>query len=327
MKTFPLFRRVLLSRSLLSVVVFAGCAVAGFGSTVLYQTHFEQSEGYDPMYTLAGQRGWDKEGSGGNGLTEAWVDYGQQAYIGFLAPTNSEEFTSLFRPIDFQPVPASRGIVKFSTLMQIAPSTNGHDDDFRWSVYNNANPSKRLFSLDFEGTAEPSGLISAILEDGSLTNRNLLFSYDGFYELAIWIDFGRNLWAATLNDIYVINSQPITLSNAEMSLGDIDAVWSIRTPGSAGDNYMIFDDYTVTSEDVIAIPAGLEALGLDPQSGAFKFTVLGEEGVNYSIEVTSDFEHWFSLGTFDAPSGGQFVFEDTTSSGFAHGFYRVRALN
>ena len=307
-------------RSLATVVL---CSVGSLfaQSTVLFETDFEPSEGYDPQKDLAGQRGWVLQGSGGNGLLQdIFPGFGQQAYIGFQPPTDTNTFTSVWRPVDFDPIPANQPLVRAAVTLQLFPSTAGTQDDFRWSVYNNAG--NRLFSIDFETSTRN---ISYILQDGNFAATGFSFDFEGNYDLVIWMDFKRNLWTAFLNDIVLVNSQPLASDNSPLTFGDLDAVWYIRgAPSEAGDNYMAFDNYRISAEAVSSIPGGLEVQGINT-NGFFTFTAFGEKGLKYSIDVTTDFVEWFSLGEF-VNSDGSFVFEDTTSKGFSRGFYRLREV-
>ncbi|MEK7684470.1 MAG: hypothetical protein AAB466_03505 [Verrucomicrobiota bacterium] len=288
------------------------------GASVIYSTGFEASEGFNAQFELAGQNGWAGEGSGGNGLAESFPGHGQQAFIGFFPPTDTNEFTSVWRPVNAAPVPAGLSVVKFSVLMQIVDSTNARADDFRWSVY--STNGHRFFTVDF---ADSSKDISYLLDDGKgFAATNFKFDNNGVYDLVIWMNLARNLWTASLNEVIIANSKPITTTGASLNLGDVDAVWFIRDPKSPGNNYMLFDDYKITAEPFISIPPVLEALQY-PSSGNFLFRIYGEEGLNYVIEVTDDLKGWVSLGTFGAPAGGSFDFEDTTAPGFSRGFYRV----
>ena len=302
-----------------ALAVVLGTLLPARGQTTLFYTQFEQSEGYDPEFTLSGQQGWEHFGTGGNGLVEEFIEgFGQQAYIGFFPPTLAgDEFTSVWRPVNYNPMPAEANIVRFSVLLDFEPSTTGGQDDFRWSVYNALGV--RLFSIDFETSTTR---ISSVLEDGEFRDTEWTFTFDGLYDLIIWMDLARNQWTATLNDVVVINSQPITMFGSELSFGDADAVWFIRDPNAPGDNYMIFDEYMVVAEAYNEIPPTLEPVGMS-EEGFFQFYIHGQGGLDYSVEVTSDLENWFSLGNFLAPEGGTFLFEDTTSSEFPYGFYRV----
>ena len=290
-------------------------------STTLFETQFESAEGYDPNFDLAGQRGWVMDGSGGNGLLEDFFEgFGQQAYIGFQPPSTGS-VTAVWRPVNFNPVPAGNPIVHFSVMMQVVQSSTGGDDDFRWAVYNtNGN---RLFGINFEtGTQE----IWFQNEDLEFRSTGWSFDFDGTYDLHIWMDFARNSWTAMLNDIVLANAQPITVTNSTpRNLGDVDAVWFINNPVGAGNNYMVFDNYRVTAENLKANPAILEPIGLTPEK-YYRFLIHGQPDVTYSVDVTDDLNFPFeSLGEFSDPDG-TFIFEDTTAPDYRRGFYRVREL-
>lgn len=287
-------------------------------TSVLYQTSFERAEGYDPAKDLAGQLGWVMQGTGGNGLIDGlFPGFGQQGYIGFMGPTDTNAFTSVWHPVDFDPVPANYPLVKFSVKMQINPSTRGADDDFRWSIYNKSGD--RLFSIDFETSTLT---ISYVLQDGNFVP-TAVFAFGEIYDLDVWMDFRRNSWSAYLNDTLIANSQPITQMSSALNFGDADAVWFLRGTTGAGDNYMAFDDYRITAEVLPSIPGFLEVIGMT--NGLFNFTAYGQTGLKYSVDVTTDFVQWFSLGEFDN-TDGVFEFEDTTSNGYPRGFYRLRQI-
>jgi hypothetical protein len=309
-----------MARLALPVTIWAAASTAG--AAVLYQTGFETNEGFDPQFTLAGQNQWTAEGTGGNGLlNEAFPDMGQQAYIGFFPPTDTNEFTSVWRPIDYDPVPAGTRLVKFSTLIQFVPSESGGQDDFRWSVYN--TDADRLFSVDFETSTTR---ISYVLQDGVFADTGWTFDFEGVYQLDVWMDFTEGVWTAFLNDTLIVHAQPLTQNGSALTFGDADAVWAVRDIGSPGDNYMLFDNYTITAEDGPSIPVFVESAGIS-DAGFPQFTIYGQPSSTYSVEVTSDFQQWYSLGEdFKAPDSGQFLFEDTTAAGHDYGFYRIRAV-
>jgi hypothetical protein len=304
------------------ILVGAFCSViaAVAQSTVLYQTGFERNEGYDPQFTLAQQQGWIGEGTGGNGLlADVFPEMGQQAYIGFHPPTDTNDYTSVWKPLNISPLPEGQKIVRFSVTLQIVQSTAGGDDDFRWSVYSAA--STRLLSLDFETR---SGEISFIPQDGQFYSTGYTFDFAGTYDLILWLNYERNLWTALLNDRVIVNSEPIAQMASDLTLGDVDAVWIIRNPAGVGNNYMLFDDYRISAEAVTSIPGVLEPIGVNG-AGHFTFNVHAEKGRSYSVDVTTNFSEWFSLGNFPNTTG-TFLFEDTTSKGESKSFYRLRQL-
>lgn len=289
-------------------------------STVLYSTGFEAGEGFNRNFTLAQQQGWVSEGSGGNGLLlEAFPGMGQQAYIGFHPPTNMTDFTSVWKPLPVAPLPAGQKVVRFSVAMQIVRSTAGGDDAFRWSAYSAAG--SRLFSLDFDTKTTNIDFISS---DGKFHSTSYTFDFDGIYDLVIWMNFQNNHWTALLNDRVIVNSETITPTASDLTLGDIDAVWLITNMNGIGNNYMLFDDYRIAAEALASIPGTLEPVNVDAARN-FNFVVHGEKGFKYSIDVTSDFMEWFSLGTYDNPNG-TFEFQDTYAKDYPTGFYRLRQV-
>lgn len=290
-------------------------------STVLYDAEFETSQGYDGTKDLAGQRGWIADGTGGNGLINGqFIGFGQQAYLGFSAPTDTNFLTAIWQPVGFDPGPAGNPLVHFSVKFQVLPSKTGSQDDFRWSIYN--IEGNRLFTLSFQSA---TGEIDYILDDGTQAPSGSSIQFDGFYDVDIWMDFHRNVWTAFLNDVLLVNSEPITQKNAALTFGDADAEWLVRAaqPNGAGDNFMAFDNYRITSEGQAGIPGYVVPKGIT--NGVFNFTAYGEKGARYSVDVTTNFTSWVSLGEYDNPQGA-FDFQDTTAPGVPHSFYRLRPV-
>jgi hypothetical protein len=291
-------------------------------ATVLYETGFEPTEGFQPGVTLMGQGGWLGTDAGGNGLLTGYFDgLGQHAFVGYSAPeAKAAEFVNVWKPLPSTP-PPDRTIVRFSVRMQIVESANGHKDDFRWSLYN--TNGARLFTLDFDTST--LGVSYALDKPTDFTSTGFTFDMLGTYDLAIWMDFGRNLWSARLNDMAVVNSRPITASGAPLNLGDIDAVWAIRQPGAPGDNFMVMDDYRIASENTASIPPHLDPLGIG-KNGAFIIRVAGEEGLNYSVDASDDATTWHAVVTIKAPAGGMFDYEDPAALQTPHRLFRVRQV-
>ena len=69
-------------------------------------------------------------------------------------------------------------------------------------------------------------------------------------------------------------------------------------------------------------PPHLESPHLD--SDAFRAQLIGQDGQNYMIEATSDFQFWQPYGPFQT-SGGMYNFEDTDAVFFDLRFYRAYA--
>lgn len=289
--------------------------------SVLFSTGFELDEEYEAGIQLSSQNGWLSYGSGGNGVvTNFFEGYGQQGYVGFNPPAPKDNFLNLWNPIGLATVSSNEPIVRFYVLMQIADSTNGQYDDFRWSVYN--TDQHRLFSLDFDNSTLE---ISYGLDDEmGFVPSGLSFDNDGFYDLVVTMDFAQNTWSALMNDVSLVTSQPITTTGATLNIGDIDAVWAIRKQGFPGDNYMLFDEYEIISSSRGAMQPRLEHLGFF--DGVSWVRLYGEEGVNYTIEWSSNLTDWEPLFEVLGPVGGVLDLEDPDAKLFTHGFYRVRQI-
>ncbi len=311
----------------LGVLVLLATSLPGLGvepslaPTALFSTGFEASEGYDAARPLRGQRGWLGEGSGGNGLVrDFFPGRGQQAFIGYAPPAPKDTQLTVWRPFNVPAPTPDRPVWKFSVWMQIVDSTNGEYDDFRWSAYN--SEGNRLFSLDFDNA---SLAINYLLDDNQgFRDTGFVFSTEVIYQLEIWMNFARNNWQAVMNGQVVVEAQPITTTGARLDLADIGAVWVIRTPGRPGDNYLLFDDYQLTLEPTDHIPATLEILGLN-ERGEFELYLHAERNRTFSLDVTSDFKDWVSLGT-NYLAEGYWYFKDTTAPRYPYSFYRAREI-
>ena len=139
------------------------------------------------------------------------------------------------------------------------------------------------------------------------------------------LNFERNRWSALLSQTEIISLQPITTTATPLSLGDIDAVYYVRDPAKPGDNYMLFDNYTVTAEGVANTAPFLEPT-LFNADGQLGFRTFVEPLVRYSVESSADLRAWNKLTDHIAPDAS-FDFLDTTTS-FADRarFYRVRSV-
>ncbi len=263
-------------------------------ATLIYRTTFESHEGYNPSFTLSGQNNWVHEGSGGNGLVNGFIPgAGQSAYIGSAPPTDANFSVNIWRPVNLAPVPTNLSVVTFSVTMLVIDSSTGRRDDFRWSIYN-ANGA-RLFSLDFDNSTEG---INYGLDDGAgFTATGFQFTRGAVHELAI------------------------TTTNAALNLGDIDAVWAIRTVGSAGNNYLVFDNYQIAGEPRIATPALLSATRQG--DGQLRLQVQAEQATRNAIEVSTNLTRWDAVATNSALDG-LFDVLDSAPLTLPRRFYRVR---
>ena len=297
-------------------------------STNLYFAGFEAAEGFDTQYTLIGQGGWTGTDVKGNGLvTNVFIDttpqlpFGrQQAFVGYSSLTNSEGTLNVWHPLNFDPVAAGLPIVTFSVTMAIYDSDPPTARDcFRWSVYNRESGGVRLFTLDFDNTTTN---INYELDNDVFVPTGALFERDGEYDLVVTMNFADNLWSATLNDEPIVDSKKMTTTNSVLNLGDIDAVWVNRQVGVSGNNYMVFDNYSVTAEPY---PFWLDVVERR-SNGALLLRLSGEPGRNYAIDATTDFVDWVPRTTNSAGTDGRFDYLDTPATDYTRRFYRARLV-
>jgi len=287
-------------------------------------TRFESTEGYSAVLDLAGQKNWEQQGSGGNGLLSSGLE-GQSAYIGFAPPDPVDDSLVLWQPLDPNPASADHPIVRFSVLLNIIDSDNDLYDIFRWSIYN--RQVDRLFSINLDNYS----LRVSYLLDGTTnaTPTNVRFVNDNNYLLAVTMNFAANRWSATLNNAVIATNEFITTTGAGLTLGDIDAVWLInqstndlgQATNAPGNNYMMFDNYLVTAEAIPVTPAQVNFVGRT--SDGWVLRVSGQDGLRWAVEASTNLVTWTALKT-NPISGGSFDLLDIPAPGLPRRFYRAR---
>ena len=301
-------------------VVFASVWPAGATVTTnIFSTQFEATEGYSTTTNLVGQNGWLGFGSGGNGLVpDSFTNQGQQAYIGYFAPDPGDNQLSVWRPINFSPIPTNVSIVQFSVLMSIVDSSTTNYDEFYWSVYN--AQGDRLFTLDFDNY--DLGIYYALDGTNGFVWTGESFTNDDTKTLVLTMNFPGNSWSATLDSTLLVTNQPITTTGAPLNLGDVDAVWAVFDPATPGDNYLLFDNYRITAEIEPPLAPRLQSLGRTGD-GQFLLRVLGASGARFAIEATTNLTQWTALKT-NVITDGFFDYVDSSAPVFARRFYRAR---
>ena len=285
--------------------------------TNIYSTQFEVAQGYNPSLDLAGQNGWTKFGSGGNGLTNGFFGgQGQQAYVGYLPPAPGDSNLFVWHPINFSPVAAGLPLVTFTTLMSIVASTNGNLDFFQWQVFN--NQTQPLIVIDFD-----TGLtnVGYFLDGTQYVDSGVKFAFGATYTLTVTMNFASNRWSATLNSAQLAINQPITTTGKQLTLGDVDAVWDLYLPNAPGDNFMLFDNYTITAE---ALPPPRPVLFAPRHGRSFNVTFATQSNFVYTVEFADQAQasDWTALTNL-VGNGQICVFRDYAAPDGAR-YYRVR---
>ena len=313
------------------LAIFSATARAAIPSTetreIIYATGFEANEGFDSEYTIPGQDEWQStiDDSGmGNGLGNFFEGQGQQAFIGFSPPESDEavDSFSLFRFVNVTNFPDSAPIIHFDVAMEIGDSENNERDVFSWGAYNTNGDD--LFFLDFDNQTQA---ISYLLDDGKgAIDTGFDFDYLRIYDLRITMNFRRNLWCATMDETVIVDNQPITTKNAELTLSSIDAVWLISNPERPGDNYMLFDNYSITRAGPPRMAPRVSIQGILPD-GKCVLRVFGELDAAYQIEASSDLSVWTPIKTVKTSADeGILDFVDDQAPRFIARFYRAAAV-
>lgn len=254
-------------------------------------------------------------GNGGNGLTDwnAAFGYGQSAYVGASPLTTNGLF--VWRPINHNPT--NRPEVTVTLDLSLVDSTTTNRDEFRWSVYNIAGV--RLFSLIFDN--RDLGIYHQ-LDDNVFRFTGWGINNDDIYSLEMRMNFPSNHWNAWVGGVQVVTNQLITTTNAARTFGDVDAVWLPGSTAGAGDNFMVFDNLSITA-DVVQLPPPRIQPPVAVAGGQYLLRVNGSDGERYAVEASTNLTVWTALKT-NVISGGYFDYLDTGAVGQPKRFYRAR---
>lgn len=225
-------------------IVLSGTLVVN--PDVLYETDFETFS--SSPTTISSVDGWVglNAGAGAHGILTA-LD-GRAGYLGFNPPAGAS--VRLYRPVNFQPVAQGRPIVNFSVDFSITDSTfaNGQYDDFGFSIYNRSGLLLATIRLDNSNLRIYYNNGAADVDTGrqfvNATRHRLVFS----------ANFAANVWSATLNGTALFTAIPLNTIGRTLDLGDVDVLWRLKSAGTPGDNYIIFDNYSLSASAVPVAP-------------------------------------------------------------------------
>ena len=302
------------------MIVWLSGIVASAATATLYATRFEAAEGFSPGATLASQGGWTNVGTGGNGIVSNYIaGLEQQGYVGFFAPSPGDRSLSVWKPVNFSPSNAS--LVHFSVEMSVIDSSTTNRDEFYWTIYNQAG--HRLFALLFDNRDLS---IAHELDDGFIYDTGWGFengdATNGVYTLDVSMSFASNRWSAALNGTLIVTNQRITTTSAALNFGDADAEWVLAVTNKPGNNYLLFDNYTITAA---ALPSVIPSVQPPTLSGGGSrlVRVNGKNNALYAVEASTNQVNWTSLKT-NVVTGGYFDYLDVGAAALRQRFYRAR---
>ena len=347
-----------LLQSVLAAAVMFLRADAGAGE--LYYTGFENfSAGFN---TIVGTDGWLGSAAHAS-LSLSGVDaetthgvagLGNAAFIGgnstALAASVGRSM-NVRRPVGLDPVALNEEVVTFRCLLGIKDSTASglgvRRDNFEIAVYNNATPSQQLLAaVQFDNSSiDPTTLSprrqifrtqwNASLNRFDYINTNATFLHDVVQLLSLRINFRTNRWTMELDGIPIFSDLTFHGGTRTRTLGSVAAQLQIvgtspLTGGpQPGDNYMLFDDWTVRTDPLPAMPA--PGIARNAATGAVTLAWDQEAGYRYQVAYSpSTGSGWLtdlpgSLVTATV-SDTDATFTDTSAAGQPARFYRVTRL-
>ncbi len=317
--------------SLLALAMLLACLNCQSGTIdyayqeIVFSAQFELYEEYDENLSLAGQNGWVAYGAGGNGLdnfrgresfrsrTRSESDFGfmrGQGYIGYDNPDPgaSGGYSSVYRPFSLSEFNDSSPIATFRITMEIVDSTSQDRDIFGWTFYTLEEERRPLFSLHFDNKTRL--ILYALGPEAEPVSTGLAFERDAIYDLEVSMNFVLNRWSATMGESLIAHDLPIASQEAELSLGSVEAFWSIHDLESPGDNYLIFDNYLIARTGSSGPAPHAELLKVCCSLGSI-LLLSGLPGAPYHLETSLDLESWSRIwaGVF-LPIGKDLALED-----------------
>ncbi|MEI7911548.1 MAG: BACON domain-containing protein, partial [Verrucomicrobiota bacterium] len=269
-----------LNRNFHAVVLTLAAATLTARGGILYQTGFETTG--TPPFTagvgtvstprLVGTDNWAMVVNPSTIATSACypfagidsyplLELGQTAALGcldhvtFTAPPSGTQFIRVGRKVDTQP--GGLPVIDFYCQIGLTQSTNGHSDDFELLVYN--WDDKVLGGLTFDLTQsklfryDANEFNGVTFDPYTDTGLSLSSLYGKVVEVTMRVNYQTNTWTATVGGVQVAGGaqftrRPTTGANAAArTFGSLSARWYITTVSSPGNNWMLFNDWTITN--------------------------------------------------------------------------------
>lgn len=306
----------------------AGLILIGWGTLVrgafLWREDFSTfSEGSDRLALIDG---WDSDtvGYGSHGIVEDVLpERGRSGYIGLNPPPDN--VVGLWRPVD---IPINRlidGVLEVAAVVAVVDSSNDRWDNF-FVTFGNTDGDP-LAAINFDNT---NFLI--FVDDGkTVTNTEFTFVPDSFYTLMARIDLWENRWTVTLDETTIVEDSPFHSGGNGLDLGRIGFEWWVSNLDQPGDNFLIFDDVSITAPSGLISTTPIRLTIERTQDGGIRILWEGTGASSYVVERAADLKEWTALGEAEliVPEDGTgfYVYSDQPESDATGYFYRVRAID
>lgn len=329
---YHFFRSLSIAASALAICMAASPSTsAGAETTInLYHTDFSSFPLGDGK--LVGQDGWmsSHPDERVHGTVDDFFTQGDRSgTLGLFIPETKDKIISAYRPLNYDPIASNTPIIEFSANIAIVDSFDTEFyDSFYLSVFN--SNTNLLAAVVFDNTPDDFGIWRA--DGDGFFDTGVSFEHNKLYKLRIRIDFAENTWTATVDNTPLFAATPFSNSGAKLDLGDISVEWEISDINNPGDNWILFDDWSVnavTTVDTMKSPLVVSQIQRLP-NGAISMLWTAEPNTRYQIETSPDFSNWdTSLANSLITTGanernGSFVDPSAASSELR--YYRVRQL-
>lgn len=308
-------------RSALPLLLLATAAITGAGE--LYSTDFETFMVGDN--TWAGTEDWltDDETSNVQGIIFDYapsLGLGKTAFLGQVQPL--APFTSVFRPVNYDPAVGNIPWVEFESFLGVQDSTNGYRDRFYISFYNIDGKFLSAIAFDLTGVdpdnpngkvKRDDGLVETPLEDTGvpliLGGQVPGLEYVELQILFAEIDLVANTWSASLEGIPLFTDKEFTATGFPRTLSSVAAEWELQIPdpSSHGDNWLFVADWAVRTAPRGIEPFVIETITRNPADET-TITWHGDPGFDYQVRYSADLVTWHE----DLPDS---EFPDVTTAG------------
>ena len=263
---------------------------------------------------------------------------GNAAFIGGFATTITKTTSSnsvfVRRPVDLDPLALNQEVATFSVVFGIKDSTVARRDNFEFLIYNRSNVLLGGLQFDnstLEGINKPRRLIYRLSWNTSTSSMQYVLTSFNFLpetleNLEFRINYRTNRWTALLSDVPIFQDISFYTGTATKNFGYVIAKMAVATTTSTsilpGDNYMLFDDYSVRTD---ALSMALDVTRT--ASGAAKLAWNEEAGYSYQVQYSSDCATWKTdlAGSSHTATLTQFAtFIDPTPTIPQRRFYRIK---
>jgi hypothetical protein len=249
------------------------------GAIVLFETGFEQGDGYKIGMSLGKTPPWQTRYNEGSGVIKRWPEKGQQGFIGGKAPRENSLIVGL---------PVAAGDTDLPTVsvnmkISLTASTLGVESEFGLLF---SRPDTRCVAGVLFDNLEERLYVS--LDGDTFVSPDVRFSRDSIYDLSLYFDFATLQWDAFLDGAAIVYGEPLPKSTTDVTLIELFWLYDIFGPS---DNQMLLDDVKVVKggSNRRNIPeAKIQRSG----ATSVQISVVGQTADIYSIESSTDFLSW-----------------------------------